>query len=215
MKNRRRHFLINKPLQFRYMAYLTMTVAAICLVALLSLYVGIWSSILDAFSDTKFREDLFTAARLSQYEEARHPAGAEPLTTLSFFKQTQKLSARQREIFKEILDRANRSLTSKLVLLFIFIAWGSVFLSHKIAGPLFRFHATLDKVQAGDLTIRIKLRKFDEAQDLCRDFNQALTYLDAHICRLKNILRENEKNHDRLVVRLKEELSRIKTSADQ
>lgn len=197
------------------MAYVTLTLAGICVISLISLYIGIWGSILDAFSDARFREDLVTAARISQYEEARYPSASEPLTALSFFKQTQKLSERQREIFKEILDQTNRKIASKLFLLFMFIAWGSIFLSHKIAGPLYRFHATLKEIREGNLRIRIKLRKFDEAQNLSEDFNSALTYLDAHVCRLKNIVRENEDKHDRLVARLKEELAKIKTSVDQ
>src|SRR3989338_10053835 len=138
MKDRRRHFLINKPLQLRYMVYITGTLIVISSVALVSLYVTIWSSILNSFSNASVHQDLLTATRLSQYEQARYPSPGEPLTALSFFKESDKLSKRQREIFLQILNDSNKHLIAKLIILFVFIAWGSIFLSHKIAGPLYR-----------------------------------------------------------------------------
>jgi hypothetical protein len=45
-------------------------------------------------------------------------------------------------------------------------------------------------------------------------FNQALEFLDFEISLLKNVVRENEKNPERLVARFKEELSKFKTSSD-
>lgn len=214
MKNRRRHFLINRPLQFRYMAYITLTLVTICSLTLITLYIGIWSSVLDFFSDTKFREDLLTAARMSQYEEARYPTGTKPFSSLAFFKQTEKLSVRQREIFKQVLDESNRKLASKLLILFLLIAWGSIYLSHKIAGPLYRFQATFKDLQNGDFTKRVYLRKFDEARAVCEDLNKTLQDLDERIGRLKSILRGDEGHPERSIPRLKEELARTKTSAD-
>jgi methyl-accepting chemotaxis protein len=197
------------------MAYLTLTLITISVIILISLYIGIWGSVLDSFSDEKIRNDFLIASRLTQYEQARLPTAPEPFSPLAFFKEAEKLSERQREIFKEILDGTNRKLIAKLFLLLIFIAWGSVYLSHKIAGPLYRFHATLEEIEKGNLAIRIRLRKFDEAQFLADRFNHTIENLDFTFSRLKNILRENETNARRLTERFKEELSKIKTSADK
>ena len=70
-KNRRKHFLINKPFQFRYMLFVTAPLLIICTIALLSFYIGIWGSVLDVFSDAQLRKDLLTASRMVQYEERR------------------------------------------------------------------------------------------------------------------------------------------------
>src|ERR1041385_6857368 len=100
--HRRKNFFINKPLQLRYMAYLTATLLIISSVSLLSLYIGVWGRVLDAFSDPRIRDEMLVASRLTQYEEARTGVPQE-LNSLSLFKHSEKLSQRQREIFKEIL----------------------------------------------------------------------------------------------------------------
>ena len=103
MTYRRSQFLINKPLQFRYMAYLTATLLIIAAVSLLGLYVGIWVGVLDAFSDKRVRDDLLIASRLTQYEEARIPDTAGGgFSALSFFKQSEKLSPPHPAIFTNI-----------------------------------------------------------------------------------------------------------------
>lgn len=199
------------------MAYLTATLIVISVVSLLSLYIGIWGGVLDAFSDKRIRDEMLIASRLTQYDEARTGATAssQGLNSLSFFKQSEKLSQRQREVFKEILDKSNRDLFVKLLILFLFIAWGSIYVSHKIAGPLYRFSATLNEMAKGNFSMRVHLRKSDEAQFLAEHFNEALISIDLTISKLKNIVHEHDKNPVRLVERLKEELAKIKTSVDK
>jgi methyl-accepting chemotaxis protein len=54
----------------------------------------------------------------------------------------------------------------------------SLFFSHFIAGPIYRFEKTLESMRdQGDLTIHIKLRKHDEFQETADLFNQALVSL--------------------------------------
>ena len=214
-KNRRRHFFINKPLQIRYLVYITSLLFVVTSAIIISLYFGIWGGVLDAFSDTQIREDLLIATRLTQYESARVPQETPSVpSALTFFKQAEKLSLRQREIFKSILDQTHKKLLPSLFVLLGFIAWGSIFLSHKIAGPLYRFDATLKEIKEGNLGMRIQLRKFDEAQFLSDRFNETIETLDFTFSRLKNIVRENEANPERMKSRLQEELSKIKTSAE-
>lgn len=212
---RRKHFLINRPLQLRYMAYLTVTLITISVVSMLSLYLGIWGGVLDAFSDKRIREEMLIASQLTQYDEARTGASQQNLSSLSLFKQSEKLSERQREVFKEILEKSNRSLLLKLLVLFLFIAWGSIYISHKVAGPLYRFSATLDEIAKGNVSLRVHLRKSDEAQFLANHFNEALTFLDTTLSKIKNIVGEHDKNPEQLSARLKTELDKIKTSVDK
>lgn len=215
-KERRRHFFINRPLQLRYMFTVSLALFIVIFTALASLYFGIWGGVLDVFSDEKIQNDLVTASRMQEYEEARVPAvqREDGFSTLSFFRQAERLSQRQKEIFKELLNRTNRNLAGKLFLLLVLIGWGSVFLSHKIAGPLFRFQKILESIREGDLAIRCHLRKFDEAKPVAQSFNQTLEFLDATVSRMKKIALENGKNRDRLLPRLKEELSKFKTSSE-
>jgi methyl-accepting chemotaxis protein len=51
------------------------------------------------------------------------------------------------------------------------IAVTALFLSHRVAGPFFRFEKTLEKMTAGDLSERIRLRKNDEGKVLAEKIN--------------------------------------------
>jgi methyl-accepting chemotaxis protein len=215
MKNRRRQYFIDKPYQLRFMTYITGTLFIVSSIVIVSLYFGIWGSILDSFSNDKVQNDLITAARLAQYEDARIPVKPNAPASLSFFKSAEKLSDRQQEIFKGILIETSRKLLPKYILLLFFIAWGTVFLSHKTAGPLYRFNSTLREIEKGHVNIRIQLRKNDEGQLIGEQFNHTLENLDQKFQTIKKIVRENENNPAVLVPRLKEELAKIKTSADR
>lgn len=48
----------------------------------------------------------------------------------------------------------------------------TLFLSHRIAGPFYRFEQTFGRMIAGDLSERIKLRKNDEGQALSEKINE-------------------------------------------
>ena len=217
-KERRRHFLINKPLQFRYMLTISAILLIVIFVSLANLYFGIWSEVVNAFSDTQIQNDLLTAARLQQYEEARVSPLAPPeesSTSPSLFRQVERLSDRQLEIFKTILDQTNRALLAKLLPLLILITVGTIFLSHKIAGPLYRFETILYQMALGDFSVRCHLRKFDEAKSVSQAFNRTLDSLDYKISQLKRVVREDEKDPPRLLLRLREKLSEFKTSANR
>ena len=212
-KNRRKHFLINKPLQFRYMFYFVFTLLVVSGVTGLSFYYGVWSGVFESFSDDKVQNDLIMAARLTQYEEARTPKGEPTADAVSFFKQAGKLSLRQREIFNDILNETNRKLLPKFLILLFFIGWASIFLSHKIAGPIYRLQKGLEDLGKRNLQTRIYFRKHDEAAFISTSFNGAVESLDNSLIRIKNIAK-NESDPEQFAKRIKAELSKIKTSAD-
>ncbi len=213
MRERRKHFLVNKPLQFRYMAYISGTLFAVSLVIIINLYFGIWGNILDAFSNEEIRNNLLTASRIVEYEKARitSKGGEAPL---AFFKQAEKLSRHQQEVFRDILNETNRKLTLQFLALLILIAWASIYLTHKIAGPMYRFHIALSTLSQGNLTTRIRLRRGDEGQDVAGQFNRTAESFDHFVCRLKNIARENKSDPQRMAEHLNAELSKIKSSVD-
>lgn len=52
------------------------------------------------------------------------------------------------------------------------LATGSIFLSHRLAGPLFRLEKSLDAIAEGDLTYRMWLRPGDELTEFKDKFNK-------------------------------------------
>jgi methyl-accepting chemotaxis protein len=70
-----------------------------------------------------------------------------------------------------IFDEVNSLLVRWVVIFLIAIAILSVFVSHKIAGPVYRLERSTKIVAAGDLTQTVKLRHGDELRDLQDAFN--------------------------------------------
>ena len=210
MKNRRKHFLIDKPLQIRYLLYITLTLILISAAIVAGSYYGIWGFVIKTFSEESLHQTLITAAQINEYEQARHPSEkpAPNLPTLRLFRETALLSTRQQEMIQEIMKETNRRLLILGAFLIVFIGWGSIFLTHKIAGPLFQLRHRFQELEEGNLTTRTQLRKFDETHPLAENFNAMAASLDARIGKLKRLARETND------VSLKKELNHFKTSAD-
>jgi methyl-accepting chemotaxis protein len=58
-----------------------------------------------------------------------------------------------------------------LILITLATIFVVLFVSHKIAGPLFRFEKELREIATGDLTKTIHLRKKDQITDMARELN--------------------------------------------
>lgn len=67
-----------------------------------------------------------------------------------------------------------------------------ILLSHRIAGPLYRFEKTLKDIESGDLTTRIDLRRTDQLTELKEALNILVNSLDKHVGRVKTNLAEME-----------------------
>jgi len=61
-----------------------------------------------------------------------------------------------------------------------------ILLSHRIAGPLYRFEKIINEIGAGDLTKRISLRKTDQLIELKEALNILMESLDQRLGRIKN-----------------------------
>jgi hypothetical protein len=68
----------------------------------------------------------------------------------------------------------------------LFFGTVSIFISHKVAGPLFRMKKSLDKVTQGDLSVVIKLRKWDDLKDLAERINLLVEELRTFVTTLRN-----------------------------
>jgi methyl-accepting chemotaxis protein len=62
----------------------------------------------------------------------------------------------------------------------------SIFITHKIAGPLYRLKKSLAQVTEGNLDIVVKLRKWDDLQDLAEHVNILIGELRTFVTTLRN-----------------------------
>jgi len=59
------------------------------------------------------------------------------------------------------------------------ILWLGLTLSHKVAGPIYRLRKSMEGLSAGDVSVRITLRRGDRLTDLADAFNQMADALSA------------------------------------
>ncbi len=63
---------------------------------------------------------------------------------------------------------------------------GLIFISHKIAGPLYRFEKSLKEIGGGDLSHRITTRKNDQLTDLADTLNDFSSAIDNRMIDIKS-----------------------------
>ncbi|MBI4372987.1 MAG: hypothetical protein HY585_04600 [Candidatus Omnitrophica bacterium] len=212
MKNRRKHFLIDKALQFHYLFYIVATLGVVSAVGMTGSYFGIWSSAVKVFSAESLRESMLTAAQIHEYEQAKRPPKEAILPSVRSYQEIPLLSERQREMIREIMDETSQRLLGLGVLLLVFIGWGSIFLTHKIAGPIFNLEQHLHEIENGNLAARMRLRKFDEMPHLEKQFNEMAGALDAAMTKMKRLAKELPR--EVASEELKRELTKFKTTSD-
>ncbi len=74
----------------------------------------------------------------------------------------------------------------KIVIYVVFVVLISAILSHKMAGPVYRFEQTCKAVAKGDFSQRVHLRKGDDLTDLQNEFNKMMDRVEAEINQKKN-----------------------------
>lgn len=79
------------------------------------------------------------------------------------------------------------TLILRLLLLTPLVVLLSIFLSHKIAGPLYRVERFIKGVARGDLSAKLRLRKGDELQELAEAINDMTDDLKNRVKKLKGI----------------------------
>ena len=64
----------------------------------------------------------------------------------------------------------------------------TLYVSHKIAGPLYRFKQTFRELTVGNFTRPVTLRKGDQLLDVAGDFNRMIMVLSTQLVEAKKIL---------------------------
>ena len=62
----------------------------------------------------------------------------------------------------------------KLIIYVVFVVLISAILSHKMAGPVYRFEQTCKAIAKGDFSQRVHLRKGDQLTELQEEFNKMM-----------------------------------------
>ena len=92
-----------------------------------------------------------------------------------------------------------------------------LFISHKIAGPLYKFEMIARQIGSGNLQVNTNLRRLDQLKDLSIAFNDMTTGLREKIIAVKNSAKQVEDNLDNVVDELgdKPVLEELKNKTQQ
>jgi HAMP domain-containing protein len=72
----------------------------------------------------------------------------------------------------ELFVASLRPLIIILPVVFVFLGIIVIFISHRIAGPLYRLKMFMEKVENGDYSVELKFRKNDSIHDVADSFNR-------------------------------------------
>ncbi len=181
--HKRVHYLINKKFQLKYTLAMVAMVSAVMLATGVGIYVGMWSSIIENFSQFKVSENLETAKRIAGYEEARYKKGDFRLEKI--FREAELLSVREKETLHNALKSVNRSLIPKIIILVAVIFLAGIFISHRIAGPMYRFEKSAEAIRNGDLSVNFNIRKTDEMHETAVTLEEMVESLRKDIRQIK------------------------------
>jgi methyl-accepting chemotaxis protein len=81
----------------------------------------------------------------------------------------------------------NTIILVKLSLYLVLMLLISLYVSHRFAGPIYRFEKSAQIVSSGDLTHRVSLRTGDELLELQEEFNGMLASLQALVQKDRNL----------------------------
>lgn len=168
----RKKFFINKRLQIRYMISMLIPMLVLILFIGLVMY----------YSQNKF----ITATTKEIGRELKD-------VVINNNMYIEDETTRDKKTIEELKDRFDRYKTGEVTfsssgavykilflgLLVVIIELGflTIFISHKVAGPIYRLAKFAEGLREGDLTTRIYLRKGDELVEVASDFNQTGDFL--------------------------------------
>lgn len=93
-------------------------------------------------------------------------------------------------------------LTSWVLLLIVIGVGLSILVSHRVAGPIYRFEKIFDKLMEGNLTQKVVLRRNDELQELAKKLNCVIEFMRDEIVKEREdvelISKEIEKFNENL-----------------
>lgn len=113
----------------------------------------------------------------------------------------------------------NAFIIAKVALYLVLMLLISLYVSHRFAGPIYRFEKSAQAVGSGDLTHRVSLRTGDELMELQEEFNGMVAGLQSLVQRDRNLAARLSDRAEELARKatdaaLREDLKALKVELD-
>lgn len=178
----RKHFFIDRKLQGRYM----LTFLIPMLVMLLFMIVTLYFASQAIFSTTTriMKRDIENTIAV-QLQDQVNPSVDQYKGLVQTLKQNARVFASSDDLRWELMVNLLWVFGTGLLLVVIQMVLLTIFFSHKLAGPIFRFEKVCHNIIAGNYTDHIKLRKGDQLQNLANLLNEAVRVTNERITALE------------------------------
>lgn len=186
----RTHFFIDRKFQGRYMITFLIPMLILLLFMLFTLY---FASMTIIESTTRIiKKDIENKISL-ELQDQTEPTIDQYKSSLNGISEYISTFSSNKEFKKTVLQSLLLVFGIGMVIVMIQIVLLTVFFSHKVAGPVFRFEKVCQNMIAGNYTGEIHLRKGDEMQNLAFLLNEVLRKTRERFSALTTSQNENEK----------------------
>jgi nitrogen fixation/metabolism regulation signal transduction histidine kinase len=185
----RKHFFIDRKLQGRYMLTLLVPMLILLLFFLVTLYFASQSIV--STTTNIIKEDVESKTELT-FQDQANPAVEAYLADIKNYLREFSSDAKYR---RAVLERLLLIFGAGILIIVVQIALLTVFFSHKLAGPIYRFEKVCNNMIDGNYTEKIYLRKGDEMQNLARLFNNVISLSGERLAALRDAKTDQDKAH--------------------
>jgi nitrate/nitrite-specific signal transduction histidine kinase len=186
----RTHFFIDRNFQGRYMMTFFIPMLILLLFMLFTLY---FASVTIIDTTTRIiKKDIENKISL-ELQDQTEPSIDQYKSTLNGISEYIRVFSSNKEFKQTILNSLMWVFGIGMVLVMVQIVLLTVFFSHKVAGPVYRFEKVCHNMIAGDYTDQIHLRKGDEMQNLSLLLNEVLLKTRERLSALNNSQSDVEK----------------------
>lgn len=167
----RKHFFIDQKFQGRYMVTFLIPMLVLLVFMIFTLYLSSQAIINTTVRIIKY--DVESNISL-QLQDQQQPTIERYETLLDSIQKYLRTFSSNRDFRKNLMNSLLWVFGIGVFLVVIQIVLLTIFFSHKVAGPVYRFEKVCNNIIKGIYTDEIRLRQGDEMQNLARLFNEAL-----------------------------------------
>jgi nitrogen fixation/metabolism regulation signal transduction histidine kinase len=167
----RKHFFINRKMQGRYMLTFLLPMLVMLMFFLFTLYIASQSIIT---TTTKIIKEEIENRTTTQFQDEQQPTTAQYAELVKGIRNYIRDFSTDQKYKKAVLGSLFWVFGIGIFLIIVQITLLTIFFSHKLAGPLYRFEKVCHSLIEGNYSEGVYLRKGDEMQNLAGLFNDML-----------------------------------------
>jgi nitrate/nitrite-specific signal transduction histidine kinase len=194
----RKHFFIDRRMQGRYMMTLLIPMLIMLVFFLIVLYSASQSIVA---TTTRIIKEEVENKIAAQTQDQQNPSVDAYQALISNIKSYIRDFSSDVKYRKAVLQSLMWIFGIGILIIVVQIALLTIFFSHKLAGPIYRFEKMCHTLIEGNYTDKIYLRRGDEMQNLAQLINEVIRMTDERLTALRDAPSGEERN--RIVSKLK------------